>query len=90
MTQLQLVHPHYSTADISLAAYLHLEGYQLTHTDHSEFPTLFYFINTKELPHSVNLFECGKAVCNPRQYYYSYKLMIEKLKDNGTSKRGNR
>mgnify|MGYP001573326263 CR=1 FL=1 len=90
MTQLSLVHPRYSTTDISLAAYLHCQGYPLLSTDNQGFPTIFHFVHTPELEKAVYLFETYKCEGNIRHFYTSYKLMIEKIKGDAKGKKGNR
>jgi len=78
------------TSDIALAAYLHSQGFELLHIDKKDFPTIFFFISSPELAHCVRLWEIGKAEGNLCQFYRSYKIMIEKIKDNGNVRRGAR
>jgi hypothetical protein len=76
----------YSTSIISLATYIHCEGYRLLKADTTQFPTVFIFTSDSKLDDIIHNYECGKAICNPKQYYESYKLLISKLKDNGNNK----
>ena len=75
--------------DISLAAYLHLEGFVIVDVNISSFPTKFVFQdNSGKLSKSIYLWKCGKAEGNLFQYYRSYKEMIARVKhDNEKSRR---
>jgi len=74
----------YTTNNIALAAYLHSEGYKEA-VDTSGFPTIFKFKTDFKLDDFVHKYECGKASCNPKQFYESYKYLISRLKDNGNN-----
>jgi hypothetical protein len=55
-----------------------------------QFPTVFIFESDNKLDDFIHKYECGKALCNPKQHYESYKFLISKLKDNGNNKSNKR
>ncbi len=84
-------HSECSTTDIALAAYLHSEGFELITVDESKFPAKFFFRNdSPKLANCIALWERAKAEGNLFQFYRSYKTMIARIKDNGSSRRRTR
>lgn len=70
----------FSTATLTLAAYLHSKGYNFLDADKANGDTVFRFEDSPDLKEDVRHFRLGKAVGNINEYESSRRHMISLVK----------